>query len=50
MSMEVSVDRRGFLAGGIGGNNANGTEDAETMPDPLLDVVDPTEFCDLWDV
>lgn len=50
-SMEASIDRRGFLDGGIGigRNSPNGTE-AEATLDPWLEVFDITEFCDLWDV
>lgn len=48
-SMEASVDRRGLLGGGIGGNSPNDTEE-ETTLEPRLDVLDLMEFCDLWDV
>lgn len=49
-SMEASVERRGLLGGGIGGNSPNGTEAEETTRDPPLDMLDLIEFCDLWDV
>lgn len=49
--MEASVDRLGFLGGGIGGIRPIGTAEAETNPPgPWLDVLDLAEFCDLWDM
>jgi hypothetical protein len=48
-SIEASVDRLGFLGGGIGGKSPVGTEEAETTAlDPWLDALDFTEFCDIW--
>lgn len=48
--MEASIDRLGFLGGGIGGNGPDWDEEPETTLVPRLDVLDSSVLCDLCEL